>query len=86
MLDSPGGSNHENDVGHPLLWRDEDGVVIAECPDVPGCVSQGRTRANAIRNVQSALRECLDVRREVGLPPHRRDQNWVTVMAISRRC
>ncbi len=52
-----------------VLWRDEDGVVIAECPDVPGCVSQGRTRANAIRNLQSALRECLDVRREAGLPP-----------------
>ena len=32
--------------------RDEDGVYIAECPAIPGCVSQGKTEADAQANVQ----------------------------------
>lgn len=48
--------------------RDEDGVWITECPAIPGCVSQGRTREEAIANIQDAIRSCLDVRAEKGLP------------------
>ncbi len=48
--------------------RDEDGVYVAECPSVPGCVSQGSTREEALRNLRQALRECLEVRRERGMP------------------
>ena len=29
------------------IWRDEDGMYIAECPAIPGCVSQGKTEAEA---------------------------------------
>ena len=50
------------------LERDEDGVWIAECPSVPGCVSQGRTRDQATENIRDALRLCLEVRAERGLP------------------
>ena len=46
------------------LERDEDGVWIAECTEVPGCVSQGATEDEALRNVADALRDCLDVRAE----------------------
>ena len=42
--------------------RDEDGVWVVECPSIPGCVSQGRMREEAIENVQDAIRECLIVR------------------------
>lgn len=50
------------------IWRDEDGMYIAECPAIPGCVSQGRTEAEAELNVRDAIRECLAVRAEKGMP------------------
>ena len=50
------------------LDRDEDGVWIAECPQIPGCVSQGTTKDEAVANVQDAIRACLQVRAEQGLP------------------
>ena len=48
--------------------RDEDGVFVAECPAIPGCVSQGATEKEALKNVEEAIRECLDVRAEKGMP------------------
>ena len=50
------------------LYQDEDGAFIAECPVIPGCVSQGKTREEAERNIGEAIRECLEVRAEQGLP------------------
>lgn len=47
---------------------DEDGVWIAECPAIPGCVSQGDTREEALANIQEAIVDCLEVRAERGLP------------------
>lgn len=50
------------------LFQDEDGVYIAECPSIPGCISQGKTEAEAEDNIRSAIRECLEVRAEKGMP------------------
>jgi predicted RNase H-like HicB family nuclease len=50
------------------IYKDEDGVYIAECPSIPGCVSQGRSEAEAEANIADAIRECLAVRREAGMP------------------
>jgi predicted RNase H-like HicB family nuclease len=50
------------------LDRDEDGVWIAECPSIPGCVSQGSTKEEALENVKEAIQLCLEVRAEQGLP------------------
>jgi len=50
------------------LDRDEDGVWIAECPSIPGCVSQGASREEAISNVREAIALCLEVRAERGMP------------------
>ena len=50
-------------------YQDEDVVFIAECPSIPGCVSQGASEAEAEANVMDAIRECLAVRAEMGLPP-----------------
>ena len=47
---------------------DEDGVFVAECPSIPGCVSQGKTAEEAERNIQDAIHECLEVRAEKGMP------------------
>ena len=50
------------------LTQDEDGVFIAECPSIPGCVSQGSTEQEAMKNLQEAIRACLEVRAEKGMP------------------
>ena len=50
------------------LDRDEDGVWIAECPSIPGCVSQGLNREEALKNIKEAIQLCLEVRAEQGLP------------------
>ena len=50
------------------IFRDEDGVYIAECPSIPGCVSQGKTEKEAEKNIQDAIKECLEVRAEMGMP------------------
>ena len=50
------------------IERDEDGVFVAECPSIPGCVSQGETREQVVVNVRDAIRQCLEVRAERGLP------------------
>jgi len=48
--------------------RDEDGVWVVECPSIPGCVSQGATKDEAVENIKDAIRLCLEVRAEKGLP------------------
>jgi predicted RNase H-like HicB family nuclease len=48
--------------------RDEDGIWIAECPSIPGCVSQGKTKDEALENIKEAIKSCLEVRAEKGLP------------------
>mgnify|MGYP001274423089 FL=1 len=50
------------------LDRDEDGVWVVECPAIPGCVSQGRTKAEALEAIKEAVRLCLEVRAAYGLP------------------
>ncbi|MDD2764666.1 MAG: type II toxin-antitoxin system HicB family antitoxin [Opitutaceae bacterium] len=48
--------------------RDEDGAWVAECPAIPGCVSQGTTKTQALKNIREAIELCLEVRAERGLP------------------
>jgi len=48
--------------------RDEDGVWVVECPAIPGCVSQGTTKEEAVANIEDAIRACLHVRSERGMP------------------
>ena len=50
------------------IERDEDGVWVVECPSIPGCVSQGSTRDEALDNISEAIRLCLEVRAERGMP------------------
>jgi len=50
------------------IFRDEDGMFIAECPSIPGCVSQGKTEQEAEANIREAIKECLEVRAEKGMP------------------
>ncbi len=43
-----------------LIEPDEDGVYVAEVPALPGCISQGRTRAEAIENIKEAIAAYLE--------------------------
>jgi predicted RNase H-like HicB family nuclease len=43
-----------------LIEQDEDGVFIAEAASLPGCVTQGRTRAEAIKNIREAIAAYLE--------------------------
>jgi predicted RNase H-like HicB family nuclease len=48
--------------------RDEEGMWVVECPSIPGCVSQGATKEEALSNIEEAIALCLEVRAERGLP------------------
>ncbi len=48
------------------LSREEGGGYLVEYPDIPGCMSDGETVEEAIRNGREALRDCIDVFRESG--------------------
>jgi predicted RNase H-like HicB family nuclease len=50
------------------LIAGEDGYIIAECPALPGCVSQGRTKQEVMDNIEEAILLSLETRREMGLP------------------
>ena len=50
------------------LYQDEDGIWIAECPAIPGCVSQGDSDEQASLNISLAIEDCLAVRKELGMP------------------
>ncbi len=45
----------------PVVLRPgEDGWIVAECPMLPGCVSQGRTRDEALANIREAIELCIE--------------------------
>jgi predicted RNase H-like HicB family nuclease len=54
-----------------ILEQDEDGVFVAEVPALPGCISQGATRAEALTNIQEAVEAYLESLRahEEPIPP-----------------
>lgn len=51
-----------------LIEQDEDGIYIAEAPSLPGCVSQGRTRAEALDAIQEAIAGYIESLQAHGKP------------------
>ena len=51
-----------------MVYPGEDGYWVVECPSLPGCISQGRTREEAITNVQEAIRGYIAALQEDRLP------------------
>lgn len=51
-----------------LIEQDEDGVFVAECPTLPGCISQGATRAEAAQNIRDAIKGYLHSLAQHGEP------------------
>jgi predicted RNase H-like HicB family nuclease len=50
------------------LDRDETGMIVAECPAIPGCVSQGKTEDEAMVNIREAIQVCVESRAANGMP------------------
>jgi predicted RNase H-like HicB family nuclease len=50
------------------LERDETGMIVAECPAIPGCISQGKTEEEAVANIREAIQVCLEARAANGMP------------------
>jgi predicted RNase H-like HicB family nuclease len=50
------------------LEQDEEGVFVATCPALPGCVSQGRTRSEAAENIREAIEGYLNSLKKHGEP------------------
>ena len=50
------------------LERDETGMIVAECPSIPGCVSQGKNEDEALMNVREAIEACIEARAANGMP------------------
>jgi predicted RNase H-like HicB family nuclease len=51
-----------------LFYVGEDGYFVAEVPSLPGCISQGRTREEAIANIKEAIELYIEVLQEQGKP------------------
>jgi len=42
-----------------VIEQDEEGMFVAECPSLPGCISQGKSRAEAVANIRDAIQGYL---------------------------
>ncbi len=51
-----------------IIEQDEDGMFVASCPTLPGCISQGTTREDARANIADAVRGYLESLKQHGEP------------------
>jgi len=51
-----------------LIEQDEDGIFVAECPALPGCISDGRTHEEAIKNIKEAIQGYIESLRKHNEP------------------
>lgn len=51
-----------------VVYSGEDGCLVAECPSLPGCISQGKTREDAIQNIKEAISCYIHALEEDKLP------------------
>ena len=64
-----------------ILYPGEDGYWVVECPSLPGCVSQGETRQEAVANIKEAIEAYIAVLEEDGLPvPEERFETLVVAV------
>lgn len=56
-----------------IVYPGEDGLWVVECPSLPGCISQGETRDDAIKNIREAIDLYIDALEDDKIPiPHER--------------
>jgi predicted RNase H-like HicB family nuclease len=68
-------------VRQVILYLGEDGYWVVECPSLPGCISQGRTKEEAIANIKEAIRGYIGALEEDNLPvPAERFEAYVVAV------
>jgi len=64
-----------------LIEQDEDGMFIVECPSLPGCISQGATRKEAVENIKDAIKGYIESLKKQKEPiPPRIEEEIVEVL------
>lgn len=51
-----------------IYWSDEDGAFVAEVPELPGCMADGKTYQEAVANVEVIVKEWVQTAKELGRP------------------
>lgn len=51
-----------------IIYTEEDGYWVAECPSIPGCVSQGKSKEEVITNIKEAIQGYISALKEDSLP------------------
>lgn len=51
-----------------IYWSEEDNAFIAEVPELPGCMADGKTYREALKNVEVIIGEWMDTANELGRP------------------
>jgi predicted RNase H-like HicB family nuclease len=64
-----------------VLYPGEDSYIVAEVPSLPGVVSQGKTRAEALENIREAVTLHVEVLQERGLPVPEDETELVEIAA-----
>jgi len=62
-----------------ILYPGEDGYWVAECPSLPGCLSQGQTKEEAITNIREAIQVYIAALEEDGFPVPKDDFQAILV-------
>ncbi|WP_460192749.1 type II toxin-antitoxin system HicB family antitoxin [Thermosynechococcus sp. FA-CM-4201] len=64
-----------------IIYPGQDGYWVAECPSLPGCISQGKTKGEALTNIKEAIRGYIAALEEDGLPvPEERFETLVVAV------
>lgn len=67
---------------HVVLEPAEDGWIVAECPALPGCVSQGRDEQEALANIREAIIAWLWAEDQKAIEARRSDQSQIVLVAV----
>jgi len=51
-----------------IIYSGEDGYYVAECPSLPGCISQGKTKEEAVTNIKEAINGYISALKDDNLP------------------
>jgi len=64
------------------IEKDEDGWFVATCPSLPGCISQGKTETQALKNIKEAISLHLETLAEDGVPLKQSEQRKTVLVAV----
>jgi len=68
-------------VRQVIIYPGEDGYWVAECPSLPGCISQGKAKEEALANIKEAIRGYIAALEQDGLPvPEERFEAFVVAV------